>query len=377
MRARSFATLPWYHRAVESSENDPFVGRTLLQGQFEILQKVGAGGMGAVYKALQPAMNRYVAIKVLHPSLTARKDIASRFRREARAMSHLTHPNTVKVFLYGELEDGSLYIVMEYLEGKTLNQLLRSQGPLPVDRGLRIIIQACHALEEAHRAGMVHRDLKPENIFVTEQGGIHDFAKVLDFGLAKVTPREMRPGSLVLTREGMVFGTPEFMSPEQARGETLTATTDTYALAVITYEILSGKLPFNAKGAVEILQHHIQKPPIPIHERAPHLAFPEELWPVLAKALSKKPSDRFASAAQLAQAFEHILMRMHLASDPQAPAHAPAPQPFAVADRNSTPLPAVPTNSRPPTGVLIAIGLAFVVVGVLIAMLFMHLFAKS
>src|SRR5687768_18392916 len=127
---------------------DNFIGREILGGQFQIVQKIGTGGMGSVYKALQPAMNRMVAVKILHPKLANRKDLVSRFRREARAMSHLTHPNTVKVYLYGELEDGSLYIVMEYLEGKNLNQTVRSEGPMTIDRGLPILIQACHALDE-------------------------------------------------------------------------------------------------------------------------------------------------------------------------------------------------------------------------------------
>ena len=262
-------------------QQDPFIGRDVLNGQFQILQKIGSGGMGSVYKALQPAMNRMVAIKILHPKLASRKDLVSRFRREARAMSHLTHPNTVKVYLYGELEDGSLYIVMEYLEGKNLNQTVRSEGPMTIERGLPILIQACNALDEAHRAGIIHRDLKPENIFVTSQGGMKDFAKVLDFGLAKVTEREMRPGSIILTQEGMVFGTPEFMSPEQAQGKSLTPGSDIYSLAVILYEVLTGKLPFDAKNPMEYIQLHVTTKPKPINERVPGKTFPPLLWTVL------------------------------------------------------------------------------------------------
>src|SRR5688572_23249870 len=236
-----------------SRSQDPFIGREILGGQFKVLQKIGTGGMGAVYKASQPEMNRMVAVKILHPKLTNRQDLASRFRREARAMSHLSHPNTVRVFLYGELEDGSLYIVMEYLDGKNLNQTVRSEGPMAMERALPILIQSCGALEEAHRAGIIHRDLKPENIFLSQQGGIRDFAKVLDFGLAKVTEREMRPGSVILTQEGMVFGTPELMRPEQAQGKTLTPASDIYSLAVILYEVLTGKLPFDAKNPMEYI----------------------------------------------------------------------------------------------------------------------------
>src|SRR5260370_20194903 len=140
---------------------DPFLGPEILNGEFRILEKIGPGGMGSVYRANQTAMNRLVAVKLLHPKLANRKDLVSRFRREAKAMSHLSHPNTVKVLLYGELEDGSLYIVMEYLEGKNLNQTVRAEGSLPLERGLPILIQASNALEEAHRAGIIHRDLKP------------------------------------------------------------------------------------------------------------------------------------------------------------------------------------------------------------------------
>ncbi|MEM9692031.1 MAG: serine/threonine-protein kinase, partial [Myxococcota bacterium] len=185
---------------------DRYLGREILNGQFRIIKKIGTGGMGSVYKAEQPEMNRMVAVKILHAKLKNRKDLVSRFRREARAMSHLTHPNTVKVMMYGELETGELYIVMEYLEGRNLNQIVRREGPMSVERAIPVLLQVCGALQEAHDLGIVHRDLKPENIFLTTSGGMSDFAKVLDFGLAKVTERELRPGSIMLTQEGMVFG---------------------------------------------------------------------------------------------------------------------------------------------------------------------------
>jgi eukaryotic-like serine/threonine-protein kinase len=283
---------------------DPFLGREILNGEFRILEKIGTGGMGSVYKASQTKMNRLVAVKILHPKLANRKDLVSRFHREARAMSHLTHPNTVRVLLYGELDDGSLYIVMEYLEGRSLNQTVRAEGPLPVDRALPVLIQVCGALEEAHRAGMVHRDLKPENIFLCNQGGLRDFAKVLDFGLAKVTEREMRPGSIILTQEGMVFGTPEFMSPEQAQGRTLTPASDTYSLAVILYEALTGKLPFDAGTPIEYLQLHVAARPIILTERVPGMTFPPGLSEVIDKALSKRPEQRYQTAIELATALK-------------------------------------------------------------------------
>ncbi|HMY16988.1 MAG TPA: protein kinase [Polyangium sp.] len=293
-----------FARVVEMRSQDPNIGRDILGGQFQILQKIGSGGMGSVYKAAQPAMNRMVAVKILHPKLANRKDLVSRFRREARAMSHLTHPNTVKVLLYGELEDGSLYIVMEYLEGKNLNQSVRKEGPMAAERAVPIMIQVCGALQEAHSQGIVHRDLKPENIFLSTNGGLRDFPKVLDFGLAKVTERELRPGSVMLTQEGMVFGTPEFMSPEQAQGKTLDARSDIYSLAVILYEMLTGKLPFDARTPMEYIQHHITKPPLHLDQRVPGKMFPPGLGDALAKALEKRPEDRYPTAAHFAEALK-------------------------------------------------------------------------
>ncbi|AKT37221.1 serine/threonine protein kinase [Chondromyces crocatus] len=287
-----------------AATQDPYIGREVLGGKFKILQKIGSGGMGAVYKASQPDMNRMVAIKILHQKLTNRKDLVSRFRREARAMAHLTHPNTVRVVDYGELEDGALYIIMEYLEGRNLNQVVRKEGPLSVERALPVLIQACGALQEAHLQGIVHRDLKPENIFLSTNAGLKDYPKVLDFGLAKVTERELRPGSIMLTQEGMVFGTPEFMSPEQAQGKVLDARSDIYSLAVILYEVLTGKLPFEARTPMEHIQMHVNKAPIPIDERVPGKTFPAGLWGVLKKALEKKADDRYATAADFAEALK-------------------------------------------------------------------------
>jgi serine/threonine protein kinase len=340
---------------------DPNIGRDLLDGQFQILQKIGSGGMGSVYKAAQPAMNRMVAVKILHPKLTNRKDLVSRFRREARAMSHLTHPNTVKVLLYGDLDDGSLYIVMEYLEGKNLNQVVRKEGPLPAERAIPVLIQVCGALQEAHLQGIIHRDLKPENIFLSTNGGLKDYPKVLDFGLAKVTERELRPGSVMLTQEGMVFGTPEFMSPEQAQGKPLDPRSDIYSLAVILYEVLTGKLPFDARTPMEYIQMHVTRPPIPLDERIAGKRFPRGLTDVLTKALEKNPDDRYASAADFAHALKPFaglqgkgftaMMPRGTAEavisnlDQSAPAPAPAPAP-TPADLQ-TPAAASPSPAAP------------------------------
>jgi serine/threonine protein kinase len=323
---------------------DPLIGRSLLNGQFQILRKIGTGGMGAVYEAAQPSVNGKVAVKVLHSKLTSRTDLVTRFHREASAMRHLSHPNTAKVLMYGEEEtDGLLYIVMEYLEGRNLNQLVRAEGAIPVERAVPMLVQACHALQEAHDKGIVHRDLKPENIFLCNQGGIRDFVKVLDFGLAKVTDREMQPGQGQLTQEGMVFGTPEFMSPEQAQGEKLDAKSDIYSLAVILYETLTGKLPFEAKNSMEYIQLHVQKTPIPLSKRIAGKTFPPALDAVISKALEKDRNKRYASAMEFANALQAAVSTERVSGNGAVPSSP------GSSGRMLSLSPAKMPNSRPAT----------------------------
>jgi serine/threonine-protein kinase len=376
---------------------DPFIGRDILNGSFRILQKIGSGGMGAVYKALDLQNNRMVGVKILHPKLANRKDLVSRFGREARALSQLSHPNTVRVFLYGELEDGALYIIMELLEGKNLNQTVRSEGPFPVARALPILIQACGALDEAHKAGIIHRDLKPENIFLVQTQELRDFPKLLDFGLAKVGERQMRPGSVILTQEGMVFGTPEFMSPEQAQGKTLAPASDVYSLAVILYEVLTGKLPFEAKSAMDYIQMHVTGKPIPLNQRVPGMSFPPLLEQIMDRALAKKETDRFASAADFAAAMQAVL-RGATALPAEAFASSPKPLPMtptpgAVAYAAQMSPPASPASPHAPVAIppnphraaflrasskvnvplLVGVGIGFLLVGVGLAVTLMKL----
>lgn len=350
---------------------DPFIGREILNGKYQILQKIGSGGMGSVYRAYEPAVNRMVAIKILHPKLANRTDLVSRFRREARALMQLTHPNTVKVFSYDELEDGALYIVMEFLEGKNLNQTVRSEGPFVLERALRILIPASGALHEAHRAGIIHRDLKPENIFLVQTETLRDFPKVLDFGLAKVSERQMRPGSIILTQEGMVFGTPEFMSPEQAQGKALTPASDIYSLAMILYEMLTGKLPFDAKNPMEFIQLQVMAPPIALNQRVPGRTFPEALEQIINRALAKRPDERFTSAAEFAGAMQGVLGGSTYAPQPvllHGASNQPnlAPPPSAHVPSSSPSRATVPwgkTNFR----LLIGVAVAFLLLGVTLA----------
>jgi serine/threonine-protein kinase len=372
---------------------DPFLGRTILNGAFQIQQKIGSGGMGAVYKAHQPEMNRLVAVKILHPKLADRKDLVSRFGREARALSQLSHPNTVRVFHYGELEDGPLYIIMEFLDGRNLNQTVRVEGPFATERALPILIQSCGALDEAHKAGIIHRDLKPENIFLVQSAVHRDFPKLLDFGLAKVGEQQMRPGSVVLTQEGMVFGTPEFMSPEQAQGKTLTASSDVYSVAVILYEVLTGKLPFDAKNAMEYIQHHVTGRPIPINQRAPGKTFPPLLEQIVHRALAKRPEDRFATAADFGTALQWVLngasqLPPHLAPPSTLAPTAtdlrsmatPALAGPAVRARRGASKPTLPELAGARRGIsvqlLVAVAVAFTLLGVALALVLMKLLAR-
>ena len=357
----------------QARPNDPFIGREILNGEFRILQRIGTGGMGSVYKAQQPEMNRMVAIKILHPKLTNRQDLASRFRREARAMAQLTHPNTVKVFTYGELpEDGSLYIVMEFLEGRNLNRAVKRDGPMAVERAVPILIQVCGALQEAHTMGIIHRDLKPENIFLCKQMGMDDYPKVLDFGLAKVTEQQMRPGSVNLTQEGMVFGTPEFMSPEQAQGQTLEATSDIYSLATILYEALTGKLPFEARSPMEFIQKHVVEPPVPLSERIPGLRFPKGLDDAIGRALAKNPKDRFQSAIEFAAALRPFAGASAVAVEGIFQM-TPAPPSLVTAMGGAVP---ARVARGPSLGLLVAVAVVCLIVGVVLAVAAMKVLGK-
>jgi serine/threonine-protein kinase len=271
---------------------DPYIGQTLLD-QFKIEEKIGAGGMGSVYRARQTTLHRDVAIKILHPELADNRDAVRRFKREARVSTALDHPNVVRVFLFGQLPDGSLYIVMEFLRGRSLLELIQRDGALPVHRALHIITQICDGVGEAHAQGVVHRDLKPENIVLVSKSRDPDCVKVLDFGIARVLWGDDQTQA---TQSGLVFGTARYISPEGAAGEATDARSDVYSLGILTYQLLCGETPFDAPSPVAMLMKHIHAHPphLLTHERARHV--PEPIADVVMRALSKNPEGRYDDA---------------------------------------------------------------------------------
>jgi serine/threonine-protein kinase len=290
-----------------SLEPDPHLGREIL-GRFHLTRRLEVGGMASIYVADDRIQGGTVAVKILSRTFSRRKDLVSRFRREARAMSALSHPHVVQVHMYGQLEDGSVYIVMELVNGKNLARILAAnRGPLPAARAIRIAIQASGALGAAHRAGLVHRDVKPENFLLTQVDG-RDHIKLIDFGLARVSAREIRRGSVArLTDAGSVFGTPQFMSPEQAAGDPADGRSDQYALALILYELLTGKPPYDVRTPMDFINAHIDDAPIPLAHRGPELTFPRGLQAVLDSAFAKRPEDRYPTMEEFAAALEAVL----------------------------------------------------------------------
>ncbi len=277
---------------------DPYIGQTLLD-QFKIEEKIGAGGMGTVYRARQTTLHRDVAIKILHPELADNRDAVRRFKREARVCTALDHPNVVRVFLFGQLKDGSLYIVMEYLRGRSLLDVVTADGALPVHRALHIATQICDGVGEAHGQGVVHRDLKPENVVLVQRARDADVVKVLDFGIARVLWGDDQTQA---TQSGLVFGTARYISPEGAAGESTDARSDVYSLGIIAYQLLSGRTPFDARSPVAMLMKHIHSTPPHLlsHEDAAHV--PSPVADVVMRALSKNPEGRYDDAHALADA---------------------------------------------------------------------------
>jgi hypothetical protein len=276
---------------------------SVLADRYEIIERLGAGGMGAVYLARHLLMERLCAIKVLHPALARDPEALQRFTSEARNASRIHHPNVCTVYDFGATPDGTVYLAMEYVDGRSLGTILAEQGALPVQRAAALLDGIAAGLDAAHALGIVHRDLKPDNVMVVAQGG-RESVKLVDFGIAKALERDVARD---VTAPGTVVGTPDYMSPEQFAGDPADRRSDVYALGLITYRMVTGILPFRADTARETLVRRLTEPPEPLAAAAPGIAFPAGFQQAVDRALARRPDDRFSAAGELAGAVRATL----------------------------------------------------------------------
>ncbi len=267
-------------------------------GEYEISELLGSGGMGVVYKARHVKLNKTVALKMLHPHLAADAVSVKRFGIEARAASMLTHANLIAVYESGVATDGQPYIVMDYIPGKGLDQIIRDEGFMELTRFYHVFRQVCEALEHAHDKGVIHRDIKPSNIMIMQKGADPEYVKVLDFGIARVlqqAPLEQR----TVTQSQTIVGSPAYMSPEQCLGQPLDARSDIYSLGVVMYEALTGKTPFSGENPIQVIVQQVRDHATPLLKLRPDLSVPEALESLIMRALDKDPQNRFESVREI------------------------------------------------------------------------------
>src|SRR5258706_3244195 len=277
---------------------DSLVGQ-IIGGRYRITQLLGEGGMGRVYLAEQQMGTnvRKVAVKTLQAQYAKDQQVLARFHRECGTVSELEHPNTIQFFDFGQTPDGQLYIAMEFVQGQSLSDALQ-QGPRRPERVVRLLAQVCGSLEEAHGRGVVHRDLKPDNVILTTRAGQADFVKVLDFGIAKRSEAKDQAQEQKLTQQGMVLGTPPYMSPEQFTGKELDARSDIYSLAVLAYEMLTGRLPFEADTPWQWATQHMTAQPFPFETMPASAGIPQPMKHAILRALSKDRNQRQSTVRQ-------------------------------------------------------------------------------
>jgi serine/threonine-protein kinase len=278
---------------------DPLISQ-LVADRYRVIRKLGEGGMGSVYLAEHVVIEKKFALKVLAPELARRADLVARFLQEARSASRIGHENVIDISDFGQSPDGLVYIAMEFLDGKDLGEIVRTQGAMDWPNARDIVMQICRALRAAHDKGIVHRDMKPENIFLIQREGQPHFVKILDFGIAKVMGLD--PNGPRLTRTGMIFGTPEYMAPEQAEGKDTDHRADIYAVGCIMYHLITGQTPFVAESFMTMLTKHLMEDPVPPSVRRPDLAITPEMDMLVLKALEKDRDKRWQSMAELLEA---------------------------------------------------------------------------
>jgi eukaryotic-like serine/threonine-protein kinase len=310
----------------------PLIGRSIHN--YVIKQKIGEGGMGVVYLGEHPKINRRVAIKVLLPQLSRDPGVVQRFFHEAKAATEIRNEHIVDIIDFGELDDGSHYIIMEWLDGRSLAEALAQDGRFGLVRSIHIARGIGRALGAAHSRGIVHRDLKPDNIFLIRHGDDPDFVKVLDFGIAKL----MLADADIKTQTGAIMGTPFYMSPEQCNGSAVDQRTDVYALGVILYQMLAGRLPFNQTTLGELLIAHLQQPPPPPSKFEPSI--PATVERALLQALAKDPAQRFSNVDALVRAFADVITGVQ----PVVTAEPTPPRPLVSPSAPTVP---PPTRSKP------------------------------
>lgn len=284
-----------------NDSNRAWLGK-VVDGRYRVVEVIGRGGMAVVYRVEHLRMGKVAAMKVLHRDLAADPDVIERFEREAAAISKLHHPHTVQVFDFGTA-NGALYLIMEFVRGVDLARMIQRDGPLPWSRAAPLLTQVCSALQEAHELGIVHRDLKPENVLITRTAGGRDYAKVLDFGLAKL---EQQKAPSTMTDKQQIVGTPYFMSPEQIRGDEVDARSDLYSLGAMMFETLTGQHLFEGSTAVGVLTKHLTTEPDAPSMRAPKMGIDPRVDALFKKAVAKDPAKRFQTAVELAQAIEEV-----------------------------------------------------------------------
>lgn len=317
----------------------------VLANRYRILKKIGEGGMGSVYLAEHIAIEKKIAIKVLLHEYARKQDLKERFLQEARAAARIGHENIVDITDFGSTPNGSVFFAMEFMDGRDLSHVIRDDGALGWDRAKPILAQICRALGAAHSKEIIHRDMKPENIYLIHREGNSDFVKVLDFGIAKVSG--MSDGERRLTRTGMIFGTPEYMSPEQAQGHRPDHRIDIYATGVIMYEMLTGDVPFKADTFMGILTKHIFEQPLPPSEVRPDLAIPADVEDIVMTALAKDKDERFSSMTEMGAAIAQATGRVRRPTSDRGVASSPRIIQSADGLRQQLSAPLQEVNSSP------------------------------